>query len=160
MIYYRYSERDDDFYILAGILTYVGTILLALIISVIFKPILLAKCLIPASGILWLVIAIMVGKIKSRRIFLISTAFIVLLLISGAALMITDSNNYYNHGIAQQEVLDNITQDNESIIIITSPNMIMYFLDYSNYCDMYCVNQSYVYGETWQGHMRYSTSRT
>ena len=147
LVYWRYAKRDDDFYILAGMLTYFGTIILALIISLIFKPILLAKCLIPASGILWLVIAIMVGKIKSRRIFLISTAFIALLLISGAALMITTSATGYQHGVLHQEVLDSIVQDNNSIVIITSPNMAMYFLDYSNYCDMYCINQSYIYGE-------------
>lgn len=147
LVYWRYANRDDDFYISAGIATYVGTIILAVIISFIFKPILLARCLLPASGILWLTIAIMIGKIKSRRIFLISTAFIVLLLVSGAALMIATSANDYQNAIAQQDVLDNITSDNNSIVIITSPNMMMYFLDYSSYCDMYCLNQSYVYGE-------------
>ena len=147
LIYFRYADRDDDFYILAGITTYIGTIALALIISIIFKPILLARCILPASAILWLVIAIMIGKIKQRRMFLISLALIVLVLISGAALMITTTNDAYQHGMAQSEVLDNITQDNNSIVIITNPNMIMYFLDYSNHCDMYCLNQSYVYGE-------------
>ena len=147
LIYLKYADRDDDFYILSGILAYVGTIILAVLISITFKPILLAKCIIPAAGILWLVIAIMIGKIKSERKFLISLALIVLVLISGFALMITTSDYYYQHGMTQKEVLENITQDNNSIVIVTSPNMIMYFLDYSNYCDMYCINQSYVYGE-------------
>lgn len=147
LIYLKYADRDDDFYILAGVATYVGTIVLALLISIIFKPILLAKCLLPASAILWLVIAIMISKIKARRMFLISLALIVLVLISGAALMITASDAAYHDGIAQQEVLNNITQDNNSIVILTNPNMVMCFLDYSNYCDMYCLNQSYVYGE-------------
>ena len=147
LVYYRFANRDEDFYILAGIITYMGTIVLALIISVIFKPILLARCLLPASAILWLVISIMIGKIKSRRMFLISTALIVLVLISGAALMITTTAADYQNGIAREDVLSNITQDNNSIVIITSPNMAMYFLDYSNYCDMYCINQSYIYGE-------------
>ena len=61
--------------------------------------------------------------------------------------MITASDAAYHDGIAQQEVLNNIIQDNNSIVILTNPNMVMCFLDYSNYCDMYCLNQSYVYGE-------------
>ncbi|MBR3141491.1 MAG: glycosyltransferase family 39 protein [Methanobrevibacter sp.] len=147
LIYYKYANRDDDYYILSGIIAYFGTIILALIVSIIFKPILLARCLLPASAILWLAISIMIGKIESKRMFLIATAFIVLVLISGAALMITTSATDYQNGIAQQDVLNNITQDNNSVVIITSPNMVMSFLEYSNYCDMYCLNQSYVYGE-------------
>ncbi|WP_407453379.1 hypothetical protein [Methanobrevibacter sp.] len=147
LIYYRYANRDEDFYILAGITAYVGTIVLTLLISIIFKPILLARCVLPASAILWLVISIMIGKIKARRMFLISTALIILVLISTAALMVTTSATDYQNGIAQQEVLANITQDNSSLVIITNPNMVMYFLDYSNYCDMYCINQTYIYGE-------------
>lgn len=147
LIYYKFANRDEDFYIMAGITAYFGTIILALVISIIFKPILLARCLLPASAILWLVISIMIGKIKAKRMFLISTALIVLVLISGAALMITSSATDYQNGIAKQDVLNNITQDNNSIVIITSPNMAMYFLENSNYCDMYCINQSYIYGE-------------
>ena len=147
LIYYKFANRDEDFYILSGILAYIGTIILAIIISIIFKPILIARCLLPASAILWLVIAIMIGKIKARKMFLISTALIVLVLISGAALMITSSAADYQNGIAREDVLSNITQDNNSIVIVTSPNMVMYFLEYSNYCDMYCINQSYIYGE-------------
>ncbi len=147
LIYYKFGNRDEDFYVLAGIIAYVGTIILALIVSIIFKPILLARCLLPASAILWLVISIMISKIKANRMFLISTAFIVLVLISGAALMITTHTTDYQNGIAQQDVLNNITQDNNSVVIVTSPNMVMSFLEYSNYCDMYCLNQSYIYGE-------------
>ena len=53
----------NNFYILTGLGVYVGTVLLALIISVVFKPILVVRYLMPAAAVFWLAVSILIGKI-------------------------------------------------------------------------------------------------
>ena len=140
------SNQKDQFFILSGIGVYVGTIVLAIIISIAFKPILMVRYLLPASAIIWLPISIMLNRIE-KRMFLISFALIALLLISGVAGTISTNDSIYQSGMAQKEIMDNITQDNNSMLIIPSQNMIMYFLNYADQCDMYCINVGHVFGE-------------
>lgn len=149
-IYFREAknlDEKDQFIILSGIGVYVGTILLSVIISVVFKPILMVRYLMPATAILWLTVSIIISKIEDKKMFLISFALICLLLITGVATTITTNDTVYQHGIIQKEILDDITQDNNSMVIITQQNMIMYFLDYANQTDMYCLNVGHVFGD-------------
>ena len=66
----------DNFYLLTGVGVYVGTIVLAVILSLAFKPILLARYLMPAAVVLWLTISILINKIEDKRIMLYSFAII------------------------------------------------------------------------------------
>lgn len=143
----RNIEQKNQIDILSGIGVYLGTLILAILISFIFKPILIVRCLLPTSAIMWLAISIMVSKIENRRMFLISFALIVLILISGVATTVSTNNSLYQSGSTQKEIMDNITHDNNSMIIIPSQNMIMYFLKYANESDMYCLNVSHVFGD-------------
>ncbi len=52
----------------------------------------------------------------------------------------------YHNGIIQKEYFDNITQDDNSILIVPTRDDICYFLSYSNETDMYCLNTSEVFG--------------
>ena len=150
IIYFRESknlDEKDQFIILSGIGVYVGTILISVIISVVFKPILMVRYLMPAAAVLWLTVSIIMSKIEDRKMFLISFVLICLLLITGIATTITTNDTVYQHGIIQKEILDNITKDNNSMVIVTQQNMIMYFLDYANQTDMYCLNVGHVFGD-------------
>lgn len=140
-------DKKEQIYILTGIGVYAGTIILAVLFSVLFKPILMVRYLLPATAVLWLTISIIIGKIENRKMFLISLVLIVLLLVSGFATILTTSDTIYQNGMAQKEIMDNITQDNNSMLIITHQNMIMYFLDYANQTDMYCINVGHVFGD-------------
>lgn len=149
-IYYRENEgleKKDQFLILSGAGVYLGTILLSVIISVVFKPILMVRYLLPATAIMWLAISIIISKIENRRMFAISIALICLLLITGFATTLSTNDEMYKNGVSQKEILDNITGDPNSMLIIPSQNMIMYFLDYANRTDMYCLNVGHVFGE-------------
>ena len=148
--YTKQSQSIDDedyFYILSGIGVYLGTIILGIIISVIFKPILVVRYLLPAAAVLWLTISIVLSKMEDKKMFLISLALIILLLISGIATLVTTNDSIYKKGIEQKEILDNITQDNNSIVIVKSQHMIMYFLYYSCETDMYCLHVDHLFGE-------------
>ena len=149
-IYSKETENADEknrFFTLSGIMIYLGTIILSIIISVVFRPILVIRYLIPASAILWLTISIILSRIENRKMFLISMGLIVILLISGLSTTISTNDDLYKNGVAQKEVLDNITQDSNSVLIVSNPHLIMYFLHLSNLTDMYCLNIAQLFGE-------------
>ncbi|MEE0941723.1 hypothetical protein [Methanobrevibacter sp.] len=96
---------------------------------------------------MWLAISIVLGKIKTRKMFMISAALIAVLLIVGIATTVATNDEMYKNGVQQKQIMDNITNDPNSMLIIPSQNMIMYFLDYSNHSDIYFINVDKVFGE-------------
>ena len=139
--------EKEHFLILSGVGVYFATILLSIIISVVFKPILMVRYLLPATAVMWLAISIIMAKIKDKKMFAIAMALIALLLVTGFSTTITANDTIYQNGLSQKEVLDNISQDPNSMLIITHQNMIMYFLDYANESDTYFLNVGHVFGE-------------
>ena len=139
-------DKKDQFIILSGFGVYLGTIILGIAISKLFTPIMDERYLMPAGGILWLTISIILSKIENRQNFLILFGLISILLISGVANTICTHDSIYESGTAQKEIFDNITQDNNSMVIIITKNDTMYYLYYSNITDMYVLNESSVFG--------------
>ena len=78
---------------------------------------------------------------------MISAALIALLLLIGITTTISTNDYFYNSGVHQNEILENITNDPNSMLIINNQNMIMYFLSYTNQTDAYCMNVDHVFGE-------------
>lgn len=149
-IYSRESKNTDEknrFLILSGIKIYLGTIIIGVIFSLVFRPILVIRYLIPASAILWLSISIILTKIEDKRMFLISFALIMLLLVNGVATTVSLNDDLYKSGVTQKEILDNITQDPNSVLIVNNPHLVMYFLHLANQTDMYCLNMTQLFGE-------------
>ena len=133
------NEKIDRFYVLSGIGVFVLTILIGVVLSAVINPMLVLRFLIPASAVLWLAISIMIGQINRSRMFMISFAIIALLLVAGIGNMLTAEA--YN-----DDVMSELTQDN-SIVILTNPKSMIYFLNLDNQTDLYCINHDYVYGE-------------
>lgn len=148
--YLKYSDnitKKDHFHNLSGFGVYFGTIIVVIIISYVFKPILVIRYLLPAAAVLWLTISIIVGKIENEKMFLISIALISLLLISGAVSIITSIDPIYQTGMNQKEIMDNITQNNDTIAIVIGHDAIMYFINYAKDSDMYCMKTDWLFGE-------------
>ncbi len=143
-VLYIQTKDKEQIYVLSGIGAFVLTLIIGLAISFIFKPVLLARCLLPAAGLVWLSISIMLSKLENRT-FLISFALIMLLLISGIGLMISESNDLTASAASQKEALDNITSDD--IVVLTTPNMIVHFLDRADEWNLSCIKVEYIYGE-------------
>ena len=149
-IYSKDNKSTDErnrFLDLSGIMIYIGTIVLAIIITTVFRPILVIRYLIPVSAILWLGISILLTRINDKRMFLLSFALIIILLASGVAATISFNDDIYNDGVSQREVLDSITQDPNSTLIVNNPHLVMYFLHLANRTDMYCLNMEQLFGE-------------
>ena len=139
-------DKKEKFIISSGFGVYLGTIALGIIISVLFTPIMDARYIMPAAGVLWLTLSIVLGKIEDKKLFIISLALVLLLIASGIGNTIYTYEKDYHNGIIQKEYFDNITQDDNSVLIVPTRKDICYFLSYSNETDMYCLNASDVFG--------------
>lgn len=138
----------DNLYLLTGLGVYVGTIVFALVVSLTYKSILLARYLIPASAVLWLSISILTNKIEDKKIMKYTFALICLLLIVGIGYMISSNITMYNEGMAKENLFNEITQDENASLILARPNGEIYFLDYSDRVDTYCIKYTYVFNKT------------
>lgn len=138
-------EKSDQNLILSGIAVYLGTITLGVVISFLFRPILDGRYLMAASSVLWLIITIILSKLENKKMFLVSLALISILLISGVANTVNTYDANYHKAITQESYFNNITQDNNSVLIISTTNDSMYFLSYSDNVDMYVLNVSEVF---------------
>ena len=136
----------DNFYLITGFGVYFGTIVLALIVSLTFKPILLARYLMPAAAVLWLAISILISKIEDKKTMVYSFALVCLLLIAGTAHMVNTNMTVYNEGLAKENVFNQIIQDENASLVLARPNGEIYFLDYSDRVDTYCIRYTYVFG--------------
>ena len=138
----------DNFYLLTGLGVYVGTILFALIVSLTYKSVLLARYLIPASAVLWLSISILISKIEDKKTMMYTFALVCLLLIVGTGYMISSNFTMYGEGMAKENLFNEITQDENASLILARPNGEIYFLDYSDRVDTYCIKYTYVFDKT------------
>ena len=141
----KYSQENS--YLLTGLGVYVATIVLAVIVSFSFKSILLVRYLMPAAAVLWLAISILISKIEDKKIMVYSFALICLLLFAGTAHMISSNITAYNDGMAKEDVFNQILQDENSSLVLARPNGVMYFLDFSDRVDTYCIWYTYVFGQ-------------
>lgn len=137
----------ERFLVLSGIFVYLATVILPIALSLKFRPILMPRYLIPATAVMWLSISIIIGKIKTKKLFMISAALIAVLLVIGVTTTFTTNDILYKSGVHQKEILDNITEDPNSVLIVNNENLIMYFLSYDNKTDTYFQNIDNIFGE-------------
>ena len=137
----------ERFLVLSGIFVYLATVILPIALSLKFRPILMHRYLIPATAVMWLSLSIIIGKIKTKKLFMISAALIAVLLVIGVTTTFTTNDILYKSGVHQKEILDNITEDPNSVLIVNNENLIMYFLSYANKTDTYFQNINNIFGE-------------
>ncbi len=151
IIIYKRDSKDVDekerFLVLSGMTVYFLTVILPVIFSLKFRPILMPRYLLPATAVMWLSISILFAKIKNRKRFMISAALIAVLLVMGFTTSMTTNDIIYHSGVHQKEIMDNITEDPNSVLIVNNENLIMYFLSYANQTDTYFQNIPHIFGE-------------
>ena len=135
----------DNSYIVIGILVFIGTIVISAIVSVAYKPILMGRYLIPAIAVLWLSILILLDKLENKQLFKVLLTLIVVL--AAASLLFNSAflDKSYESGYHQNEVFNNISKDNNSIIIYTSEKTMIYYGHFfsGHECYGYEINGSY-----------------
>ena len=128
---------------MCGIIAYIGTIAIGSIVSIILQPILIDRYLLPSAAILWFAISVIIGKLNNKKEFLITFVLILILLIAGTAHMISSNEYWANNNMDKEALFNQISQDNNSMVIITASNYRMFFLEYSNCTDMYLLDTQY-----------------
>ena len=123
-------DRKDRFYILCGIIAYFGTIIIGSTVSIV-RPILMDRYLLPAAAVLWFTISFIIGKIEAKREFMISFALVLLLLLAGLSQFGSDHDFWANTNANKEAFFDQISQDNDSIVINAAPNR-MFYMEYAN----------------------------
>lgn len=134
-----YQSNDyiqiDKWLIVSGFTVFIGTIVLGVVLSLVFKPILIARYLMPSASILWLVVVILISKLKNDKLFFISLILIILLCISGVSSIFSTTEGVISHFNEYDKVLDEINSDNGSVVIFSnavSMNHFRYFLNDSD----------------------------
>jgi len=139
-------NKTDKFYIFCGIGVFVGTILIGTIASIILKPLLLNRYLLPSVAVLWFTIAFMVSKLNDKRRFMISFALILILLVAGIGTTISSQDYWIDKNMNRNEFFNHLSEDNNTIVINDAVNK-MFYMEYANCTNMYVVNKTYeLYG--------------
>lgn len=126
---YFKTKEDDDFYILLGIFTFLATVGLSIIVSLLYKPILAPRYFLPVIGLAWLCVSIKLGQVDFKKIAL---PIIILLLIVGAFNVYHEYNDVlheWDKTLYVEKVLDKIN-NNDSVIVYLSTNKYCRFNTY------------------------------
>jgi len=136
---YSENKNKDNIFILMGIGVFLLSILLGLVLSLLFKPILIAKYLIPSIGVLWISFSILIGKIENNKILIALITVILVFGVVGIADNINANQKNYNHQI---DVLNEFNKINnkDTVIIASNPIVIINFNEYLNNTKMYLIN--------------------
>ena len=127
----KQENNTENNYILMGMLVFVFSLILGVIISLLSKPILVERYLLPACAVFWLATSILIGKLKNNRLFLILFVIIILIGIAGISGIISSTQSDYQIGVQNQVMLDEINNAN-CTILCTSPGEVIQFGTYLN----------------------------
>lgn len=133
-------EKKDKFYILSGLMAYLGTIAIGTLVSIMVRPIMVDRYLLPSAAILWFAISFMIGKINIKKEFIISFALILILLAAGIS-QLSSANDYWaTNNLSKEAFFNRISNDDDSIVINDARNR-MFYMEYANNTEMYLLNK-------------------
>lgn len=132
-------NKEDNWYIICGFGVFIGTIFLGVSLSIIYKPILILRYLIPSVAIFWLAVSILINKIQNNKLLIVSLILVGLLCISGIVNIIDTNDNLINWGNELKNVLDELNSD-DSVVILSNPTSLAYFSPFLSESDIYILN--------------------
>ena len=132
-------DKKDKFYILSGLVAYFGTIIIGTAVSLMVRPLMIDRYLLPSAAILWFAISFMLGKIKTRKEFIITFALVLIMMVAGISQISSDNEFWATNNVQREAFFENISQDNNSIVINDGGNR-MFYMDFSDDTDMYLLN--------------------
>ena len=139
------DESIENVYTLMGLLVFISTLFLGIIISYIFKPILIYKYLLPSTAVFWFAVSILIGKLENKKVFTVILAVIFILGIFGIFGSISNFQEDYQTGIQNQNCLNEINNNNSTIICI-GPGVVIQWGTYLNNSNVYMFNMNEAYG--------------
>lgn len=132
-----YDTKDiDDFYILSGILVFIGTITLFVLTSIFYKPIIVDRILIPSMGIFWMALSLALSKLESDKILVIVTLAIIILGCANFIGQFDDFSRFHDETVSMENVLHELNSDDNIVVFIGMQKYIRYH-EYLNNTDQY-----------------------
>lgn len=132
---------NEKYFILSGFLLFFLTILIAIILSIVYKPIIIKRYLIPSSAILWFAIIILIDKIDEKKLLAISLVLILIFSVSGLFAIMDTTNDLYDQGYEDAKFFNEIN-DKENIVISDSGTLLVYG-SYIDKASQYSADDSY-----------------
>lgn len=139
---YDKNTKQDNYIIMSGFLILFGTILLTIILYYVGRPMLVARYFIPAIAVFWLSISILIGKIKSNKIFALCLIILLILSIIGIVSTFHNVHNLYNKGEQDLEFINQLN-NNDTIIICNSHTNYIFYSHMLNNANIYCFKFKY-----------------
>ena len=128
---YKDNPTENEF-ILFGLLVFVGTIFIGVVASIVYRPILVARYLVPSIGVAWLSLSIFIPRYLSKHnLMKMAIPVVIVLLLFGAVNLygqIDEMSKNHDVLINNQEFLDTIN-NNDSVVIITNKVKYVHFYD-------------------------------
>lgn len=126
------SSRDtEDEFLLIGVLTFILSVLIALVVSFVFKPILLIRYIVPLIAVVWVVFSIYISKIEIKRIVV---PLVLILMIIGFVNIAVQMDEVNAEHIATEETLGILSDMNNNHTIVVYEGMQKY-LRFSGFLD-------------------------
>ena len=107
---------EDTYKIFSGITVYLLTIFLGAIILLFTQKSLTIRYLLPVIVLFWFTISLLIGKMKSRSLFIISLLFIIIFGTLGFMMTTDFFNSHNNEALNEKQVLSNLNNNNNIII--------------------------------------------
>lgn len=114
---YDFEPNAENYYILSGFFIFFGTIVIAIVISLIKEPILSTRYTILSAPLIWLSISILMGKLKSVNLFIISLTFLLIFGFSGFIDINSQTVQLYDTATEWQNMFDGMNGDSNAIVI-------------------------------------------
>ena len=148
MVFREYKKDPaENEIILLGLLVFVGTIVIGLIASVVYRPIVMVRYLTPSIGVGLLALSIFISRYVSKPGFSkVAVPLLIVILLFGFVNLsgqIDDISKNHESLLKNQEFIDSIN-NNDSVVIVT--NMIKY-VHFHDVLDNAIVYQGYSVGE-------------
>ena len=122
---YKKSPKENEF-ILFGFLIFIGTILCATFASLLFKPMLMVRYLLPAAAVVLLSFSIFISRFDLKKVII---PVVIIILLFGAVNLygqIDEISKNHEKLIKDQEFLDSLN-NNDSVVIISSRVKLVHF---------------------------------
>lgn len=134
-----YDTKDvDDFYALSGVLIFIGTVTLFVLVSIFYKPIIVDRILIPSMGIFWMAVSIALSKLEFNRLLAIVTLLIIIFGCANFVDQFDDISRFYDETVSIENTLHKINND-DNIVVFVGMQKYVRFHEYLNNTQQYYI---------------------
>lgn len=127
-----FANKDaDSEFLLVGLLTFILSVLIALVVSLLYKPILVVRYIVPLMGIIWVAFSIYITKIETKKLVV---PLVLILMIVGFVNVGVQMQEVYTEHIATNEAMDFLSDINSNHTIVVYEGMQKY-MRFSGFLD-------------------------